>query len=71
MIITNHLEAAEVIARLLYDGDRRFALSKEEMTALEWAIRTMRRIAKEKAEKYFKKERQNDGTTGQPIYSQN
>ena len=44
----NHLQAAEIIARLLYDGDRKFALTKEEMAALQWAIRELRFIAKEK-----------------------
>ena len=44
----NHLEAAEVIARMLYDENRKFAFSQEQMTALEFAIRTMRTVAKEK-----------------------
>ena len=44
----NHLETSETIARLLYDGDRKYALTKEEITALEWAIKTMRWMAKER-----------------------
>lgn len=44
----NHLEAAEVIARMLYDENRKFAFSKEQMTALDFAIRAMRYLAKEK-----------------------
>ena len=43
----DHLEAAEVLARMLYDPEREYSFTKEEIVALKWAIRTMRIKAKE------------------------
>ena len=45
--IMNHLEAAETIARILYDGDRKIAFTEEELIALQWAVKEMRLKAKE------------------------
>lgn len=46
----DRLEAAEVLARMLYNPEREYAFTEKEMTAIKWAISDMRRLEKRRKE---------------------